>query len=140
MTTYRFTSSLFQIEPGEDDETNPRIYGRQLAAWLKEQLDQRGHRISSVVAEDWGRCLICADSEFLLWVGCGSSPDYGEARLGDPLPPQGSIVWSCMAEAEPSFWQRYVKRMNTAPALEKLNNALRDILVNEPKIHILSTE
>ncbi len=32
MDGYWFTSSLFEIEPGEDDEINPRMYGRQFAA------------------------------------------------------------------------------------------------------------
>ena len=116
------------------------MYGRQLAAWLKSQLDLRGHTIECIVAEDWGRCLMCANSEFALWVGCGSSPDYGTAKPGDPPLPKESIVWTCFAEAEPSFWQRYVKRLDTAPALERLDSALRDILLNEPGIQMLGTE
>jgi hypothetical protein len=33
-----FESSAFPVIPGEDDETNPGIYGKALAQWLAEQL------------------------------------------------------------------------------------------------------
>ena len=36
---YWFKSSKFEIEPGEDDEINPLIFGRQLARWLKKRLE-----------------------------------------------------------------------------------------------------
>jgi len=34
MDGYWFTSTKFEIEPGEDEEINPGIYGRQLARWF----------------------------------------------------------------------------------------------------------
>lgn len=37
---YWFKSTLFEIEPGEDGDINPGIYGRQLAVWLKDKLEQ----------------------------------------------------------------------------------------------------
>ena len=37
-----FTSSQFPVEPNEDEDTNPGIYGRALACWLAEQLAARG--------------------------------------------------------------------------------------------------
>jgi hypothetical protein len=69
---YWFTSSLFEIEPGEDKETNPGCYGRQLAVWLRKQLQERGHTVEPIINEDWGRCLMCSRDPFLLWVGCGN--------------------------------------------------------------------
>lgn len=69
MDGFWFKSTRFEIEPGEDDEINPRIYGRQLAVWLEEQLEQRGYNVEPVIAEDWGRCLMCSRSPFSLWVG-----------------------------------------------------------------------
>jgi hypothetical protein len=136
--TYRFTSSLFDVEPGEDEEINPRMYGRQFAAWLKVQLDQRGQPVDCVVAEDWGRCLMVdGREEFSLWVGCGSSVDYDTAKEGDPPPPKESIVWHCFAEAELTLWQRFVKRLDATSALEKLDRDLREILSGEPAIQII---
>jgi hypothetical protein len=129
---------LFDAEPGEDEEVNPRMYGRQLAAWLKVQLDQRGQPIDCVVAEDWGRCLMVDGPEpFSLWVGCGSAVDYDTAKEGDPPPPKESIVWHCFAQAELTLWQRYVKRLDPTSALEKLDGDLREILFREPAIQII---
>ena len=32
---YGFQSTRFDLEPGKDTETNPGVFGRQLAKWLK---------------------------------------------------------------------------------------------------------
>lgn len=53
-----FTSSQFPIEPNEDADTNPGIYGRALARWLAEQLAARDIATKEVVAEDWGLCVV----------------------------------------------------------------------------------
>jgi hypothetical protein len=53
-----FTSSQFPVEPNEDEDTNPGIYGRALACWLAEQLAARGVATKEVVAEDWGLCVV----------------------------------------------------------------------------------
>ncbi len=128
---------MFEVEPGEDEEINPRMYGRQLAVWLKAQLEKRGHNIECIVAEDWGRCIMSSDEQFALWVGCGSSVDYDTAQPGDPPPPKESIVWNCFPEAELTFWQRYVKKIDTGPALSKLDKDLSDIFATEPNIHMM---
>ena len=33
-----FESSAFAVMPGEDEETNPGIYGKALAQWLADRL------------------------------------------------------------------------------------------------------
>ena len=53
-----FTSSQFPIEPNEDEDMNPGIYGRALARWLVCQLEPRGIATKEVVAEDWGLCIV----------------------------------------------------------------------------------
>jgi hypothetical protein len=53
-----FTSSQFPIEPNEDEDTNPGIYGRTLGRWLAEQLTARGVATKEVIAEDWGLCVV----------------------------------------------------------------------------------
>jgi hypothetical protein len=57
MNGYWFKSNIFEIEPGEDEEINPRIYGRQLAIWLKDKLEKRGYKIEPIINEDWGVVL-----------------------------------------------------------------------------------
>ena len=140
MNVYRFASTLFEIEPGEDEEINPRMYGRQLAAWLKTQLEARGHAVEPVIAEDWGRCLMCTREPLLLWVGCGSETDYTTAQPGDPPPAKEDIVWVCFAEAEIPLWKRMFKRPDPSAVLARLDDDLKRILDGEPGIMMLAVE
>lgn len=137
MDGYHFKSSLFDIEPGEDEETNPRIYGRQLALWLKTRLEQRGYDIEPVIAEDWGRCLMCYRDPFLLWVGCANMVDYDTAQPGDPPPDRESIIWHCFVAAEVPILKRLFSRPDTAPSLDKLHAELHAILASEPDIRLV---
>src|ERR1043166_9062637 len=75
---YWFRSARFEVEPGEDKEINPGIYGKQLAEWLKARLEERGYKIEPIINEDWGRCLMCSRDRFLLWVGCANMTDLSE--------------------------------------------------------------
>ncbi len=125
---YRFKSSLFAIEPGEDAEVNPGIYGRQLAVWLKDKLEERGHRIERVAAEDWGRCLLCANESFKLWIGVGSETEAG------PAPPAEEVTWHCFAVAEVPLLKRLLGNEEAKAAQVKLDASLRGILEDEPKI------
>lgn len=140
MNVYRFSSTLFEIEPGEDEEINPRMYGRQLAAWLKAQLEARGHAVEPVIAEDWGRCLMCARKPFLLWVGCGSETDYTAAQHDDPPPAEEDVVWVCFAEAEIPLLKRLFNRPDPSAALTRLDDDLKQILDGEPGITMLAVE
>ncbi|QNP40186.1 hypothetical protein [Lysobacter solisilvae (ex Woo and Kim 2020)] len=138
MDGYWFTSTLFEIEPGEDEEINPRMYGRQLAAWLKTQLEQRGYDIEPVIAEDWGRCLMCSREPFTLWVGCGSVVDYGTASHDDPPPAKENVIWHCFPMAEVPFWKRILKRPDTSTQVSRLDADLRAILNGEPTITLVA--
>lgn len=137
MDGYWFTSTLFEVEPGEDEEINPRMYGRQLAAWLKAQLEQRGYDVEPVIAEDWGRCLMCSRDPFMLWVGCGSVVDYDSAQPGDPPPEKESVTWYCFPMAEVPLWKRMFRRPDTSTQLSSLNNVLLTILSGEPGITLV---
>lgn len=137
MDGFWFKSTLFDIEPGEDDEVNPRIYGRQLAEWLKQQLESLGYQIEPVIAEDWGRCLMCSRAPFMLWVGCGSDVDDDELGPDAPPPSKENIVWYCFPMAEVPIWRRIFRKPNTAPSVEKLSNDLAEILQREPSVTLV---
>ena len=134
MNGYWFTSSLFEIEPGEDERTNPRVYGRQLAIWLKGKLEQRGYAVEDVIAEDWGWCVMCSRDPFLLWVGCGNARDYHAAKPDDPPPKKEQVTWHCFPAAEVLFWKRIFKKVDTSSAVATLDSHLREILRSEKAI------
>jgi hypothetical protein len=137
MGGYWFTSSLFTLEPGEDKEVNPGRYGRQLAIWLKKQLEERGYAVEPIINEDWGRCLMCSRDPFMLWVGCANMMDpepFGQARH------EGAIVWHCFTTAEVPFWQRLLhpfRRLNTIAAVSRLDTDLGEILSECPDIEMV---
>ncbi len=55
MTRYiHFYSERFKPDPGEDDEVNPGIYGKKLAAWLIDNLPKNGIKTNRMYPEDWG--------------------------------------------------------------------------------------
>jgi hypothetical protein len=139
MKGYWFTSSLFKIEAGEDTEINPGRYGRQLAVWLKMQLEARGYWVEGIINEDWGRCLVCSRDPFMLCVGCGNV-DFALAQM----PIDGAMVWHCFAVAEIPFWtwlfwMQLLRRSDTASAaLEKLDKDLGAILSASSDIQLIA--
>lgn len=134
---YWFRSSKFEIEPGEDDEINPRMYGRHLSVWLKARLEEHGYDVEDIINEDWGRCLMCSRRPFMLWVGCGNVTDYETAMPGDGPPAKENIVWYCFATAEVYFWKRLFRKVETGPAVTKLHADLGRILRSEPEITLV---
>ena len=70
-----FTSPYFEIEPGEDEDTNPGIYGKALAEWVATKLRERGLVVEGVIAEDFGRCVMVYRKPVMIWIGCANLED-----------------------------------------------------------------
>jgi hypothetical protein len=47
----RFSSDAFAVTPGEDQETNPGIFGTAPATWVSEQLIRAGFKAGDRSAE-----------------------------------------------------------------------------------------
>lgn len=134
----RFRSTRFRVEPGEDAEINPGLYGRQLAEWLRERLIGAGEAVEPIIAEDWGRCLMCRRDPFLLWIGCGN--EGGLAPPAEVPPTAEQIVWICFVAAEVPLLKRLFARPDTAPAIAALRRTLAGILAAEPSITLLDDD
>jgi hypothetical protein len=133
-TQYFFRSDLFEIEAGEDAETNPLCFGKQLAHWLREKLIEKGYSDEEVIAEDWGWCVMCAREPFYLWVGCVSVHDYTKTLPTDPLPKGKDVTWACLPTADTPWFRGLFKRVDPMPALERLTRDLYAVLSTEPRI------
>lgn len=134
MEGYWFRSSAFQIEPGEDKTVNPGIYGRQLALWLKERLEDRGQAVLDVLPVDFGWCVRCQVKPFLLWIGCGSINDHESSEV---LPSPDEVTWHCFAVAELPLLGRLFRRHDMTPACSRLDQLLRDILESDPVVRLV---
>jgi hypothetical protein len=119
-----FTSPLFPIEPGEDSETNPGIYGRALAAWVAQTLQSRGVAIDGIIAEDFGRCVMVKRKPFKLWVTCASLDG-------------SSTRWQMFIVVEQGPLAKLLRRPDPAPEFRQLRDHFRAILRDIPGINAL---
>lgn len=115
-----FRSPLFEVEPGEDAETNPLCYGRALANWLAAALREEGVEVESVIPEDWGWCVIVKRTPFLLWVGCGNVQEHEEQLSNDALPQRQDVVWTCMVVAEVPLLKRLFRAPDTGAEVDEI--------------------
>jgi hypothetical protein len=133
-----FKSSLFDVEPGEDEETNPRMYGRQLSNWLRNKFIELGYEVDEVIPEDWGWCVMCQWKPYQLFIGCRNHIDYENEEMEGPIPNKEDILWSCTVHSEKPFFKRLFKKIDTTDGVSKLNNELLNILNSEPEITIVN--
>ncbi|MES2041951.1 MAG: hypothetical protein V4495_29405 [Pseudomonadota bacterium] len=139
---YWFQSDLFKIQAGEDEETNPACYRKDLGNWLCLKLKDLGYKVEELIAEDWGWCVMCKSDTYLLWVGCGSMlTETSFENFNPAIPPDNSkIVWHVFTEVEVPFFffksnfLRLLGKLDTSTAYEKLNRDLKQILEQEPGI------
>ena len=132
MNEFFLKSKLFQIEPNEDEHTNPNRYGKQLSNWLKYKLSHLGYN-TEVVSEDWGWCVICARKPYLLWIGCGNMDDdeYPNNSIGNE-----EIIWHCFVETEIPFISKIFGKSKIEDDVTKLKEQIKNIFESEPGIEL----
>ena len=129
---YWFRSTRFRVEPGEDADTNPGIFGRQLAAWIAAKLRDRGYPDTEEVPEDWGWAVVCQRRPFYLYVACGNIleniDDDGPRRV-----PDEEIVWHAYATADKPLFARW-RGFDVDSPVAVLDAVLGELLRSEPEI------
>ncbi len=133
MGSFWFKSSLFEIVDGEDDETNPHCYGKQLSNWLREKFIGLGYEVEEVIPEDWGWCVMCARKPYWLWVGCGSMVN----QIEEEKPDKNTIIWHCFVVSEIPFFKKVFGKPDTTEGVSKLSEELKAILSSEPEIEFV---
>src|SRR5204863_4211217 len=68
-----FECAAFAVIPGEDEQTNPGIYGKSLALWLAERLRSAGFAAGAIIAEDFGWCIPVDSKPHSLYVACAGT-------------------------------------------------------------------
>jgi hypothetical protein len=122
-----FESSAFPPVPGEDEETNPGIYGRALSEWLAEKLRGSGHEVRRLVAEDFGRLIEVAHPGCKLYVAVSSTDD-------------SATEWRVFAFSGGGFFAKLRGAPAGAEAVPKLMATLSTILGASPEIRALREE
>jgi hypothetical protein len=116
-----FESSAFAPLPGEDEATNPGVFGKALAQWLGNQLRRAGVATGEVIAEDFGWVIPVKNGPYFLRVACSS----GEKPNG----------WKAFAFAEGGLIPRLFRKNKSGAALYFLHASVRRSLEAESSVH-----
>jgi hypothetical protein len=116
-----FSSSHFQVEPDEDEDTNPGIFGKALAAWIAGELRSKGIQVEDVIAEDYGRAVIIHHKPFRLWVACSNV-------AGEPN------RWQMFVATEQSLAGKLFGRRSRGGDLERVRARYRELVPAIPGV------
>ena len=117
----------FPIQPGEDEETNPGVYGRALADYLVAQLRGRGVEVEKLVPEDFGYCIMLRREPLRLWIACGN-------RAGC------TDEWIAFAVAEGGLLGGVVGTIHPAQEIDRISQMLGEIMRAAPGVESYSLE
>lgn len=112
-THLEFQSNAFPPEPGEEDETNPGIFGKALARWLSERFKENGYATTEPIAEDWGWYVPLANDPIKLWLGCSN---YGDDS------------WLVFIEPSQPFIRQWLKKIDTKPVVARAADVLERLV------------
>jgi len=122
-----FESTAFPPVAGEDEETNPGIFGRRLSEWLAGQLRGAGYEVKRLVAEDFGRLIEVAQPGCRLYVAVSSTDET-------------ATEWQVFAFSEFGFLAKFRGAPTGSEAVPKLMAALKVILTASSQIQALREE
>jgi len=125
-----FESTAFPVTPGEDEETNPGIFGKSLANWLRDALCARGLAAGDVFAEDFGWCVPIRAEGFRLYVACSSDRPFPAG----PESVANASQWLVFAFAEGGWLRRLFGRDRTEAELAAVFSCLRSALESNPAV------
>ncbi len=115
-THLEFVSAAFDPDPGEDEATNPGLFGRRLAELLAAAFGQQGQRPGPTIAEDWGWMVPLRNEGFPVWPGCASHD----------APPN----WMVFTEPSQPTIRKLFRRIDTTVQVEAVAMQLETILVD----------
>lgn len=126
-----FRSAAFPKYPDEDAETvNEHCWGKRLAEWLRDGLPAHGVKTGEILCEDWGWLVpVEHGGDFPVWVGCGVVEDED-----DEASATGESEFTAFVAAEPGFFKRLFKKVDTTSGTEPVLTALRAMVDSSPDI------
>jgi|SRR5207247_7233724 len=122
-----FECAAFAVIPGEDEQTNPGIYGKSLAWWLAEQLRSAGVSVGTIIAEDFGWCIPVDSKPHSLYVACAGFREKQDE-------------WRVFTFAEGRIIARLRGKDRSAESVATLFAAVRHCIESAPNIRGLREE
>ena len=127
MQVHVVRTSAFEVEPGEDAQTNPGLYGRAFARFVAEGLRARGETVEAVIPEDFGWCVLLGEKPARRWVACVSRDGSTEE-------------WIAFAVVEQRILGRLFGRFDAGAEQAKLSSLLGEVVRGSPGLVSYSTE
>ena len=118
LSKVKFKSEAFKIKPGEDEETNPGIYGIELANWVKDTLPKYGVATKEVLPEDFAWLVTIQSKDFRPWIGCSNIEDQEN-------------TWLCIVTIEGGFLKKLFGQANADEELSRIDLCFREMLTKE---------
>lgn len=118
LTHVEFRCDLFAPHEGEDKQINPGVYGKRLAAFIRDGLRNEGFEASDPRAEDWGWVVSITDPQFSLWIGCANYQEYPDGFL-------------CFIEPHEPSIRKLLKKVDARERVSALQAALDRVLTEE---------
>ncbi len=119
-------TSSFEVEPGEDAQTNPGLYGRAFSKFVAEGLRAQGEPVEAVIPEDFGWCVLLGKKPARRWVGCVSREGSTEE-------------WIAFAVVEQHFLGRLFGRFDARAEQSRLSTLLGEVVRGSPGLVSYST-
>lgn len=136
-TGFWFTSTLFEVEPGEDLNTNPGMYGKQLSAWICSDLKAAGYEQCDSFGEDWGWCVTGSSGPYRILVGCGVFADASVYNDSKSQPDEEDLLWYVFPTVSIPLRERLRGLRDTSFELARLAKHLEEMLVGDPEIELV---
>jgi hypothetical protein len=138
-TRVEFKSAAFPKYSNEDAELlNSNCWGKRLAEFVRDGLPKHGIPTEDILCEDWGWLVNVKNPDFPLWIACGVQDEFSDAEedtsCGSPPGNNGITQFCVFVTAEPSLVQRWFKRVDTQPAVQKVVDGLRRLIEASPDI------
>ena len=123
---------------------NSNCWGKRLAEFVRDGLPKHGIQTEDILCEDWGWLVYVQNPDFPLWIACGVQDEFsdsdeeseneGSASQSTPAGGSGVTQFCVFVTAEPSLIQRWFKRVDAKPAVQKVVDGLRRLLEASPDI------
>jgi hypothetical protein len=131
-----FVSDAFPIVPGEDDETNPGLFGRKLAEWLGTRMAAEGLGDGDVIPEDFGWCVPVPCAPYRGYVVCCASDEDGVEADGAGVALR--TAWRVFAFVEGGLLRRLTGRDERAHLIAGIFATVKGCLAEAPEIENLA--
>ena len=120
-THVEFRSKKFPPYEGEEEQINPGLWGKRLAEYLVHKLPQQGIRTEEIIGEDWGWYIPIQNEGFKLAICCGHQNGDDDEFL-------------CFTDPSTPVIKKLFKKIDAAPQLARLTEAMQQILSSDPDI------